>query len=94
MVIDLVKTKSYRASMKTANVHYAKTHLSRLLQDVQHGDVVVITNGKTPVGRLTAIKLASGRTRPRVGTVTSEAVECSDDAFLPLTDAELREWGL
>ncbi len=78
--------------MKTITTHYAKTHLSRLLKEVQHGEELVIMCGQVPAGRLTAI-VPTGRRRPMVGTVTSERVKCKKDAFAPLGDAGLREWG-
>ena len=79
--------------MKTATTHEAKTHLSRLFREVQAGETVVILSGKTPVAKLTAIETAPLR-RPRVGTVTSEPVTYSPDAFAPMTPDELAEWGL
>ena len=77
--------------MKTATVHQAKTHLSRLLKDVQAGESVTILNGRTPVAMLTAIASPRAR-RPRAGTRTSEPVRYADDAFRALTDEELKEW--
>ncbi|MFP4520279.1 MAG: type II toxin-antitoxin system Phd/YefM family antitoxin [Oceanicaulis sp.] len=41
--------------MKTVTVHYAKTHLSRLLKEVEAGETVVICRGKTEVARLDAV---------------------------------------
>lgn len=79
--------------MIRATIHYARKHLSRLLADVQHGETVVILKGETPVARLVAID-AVPRTRPNVGEVTTSGVRWSEDAFRPLTDSELREWGL
>jgi antitoxin (DNA-binding transcriptional repressor) of toxin-antitoxin stability system len=79
--------------MKTITTHYAKTHLSRLLKDVQHGEEIVILNGQVPAGRLTAV-VPKGRRRPVVGTITSERVTCAKDAFAPLDKAALKEWGL
>ena len=79
--------------MKTATIHQAKTHLSRLLKDVQAGETVVILNGSTPVARLTALDRPVQR-RPRVGTRTSPPVRYSDDALRPLGDEDLQEWGL
>jgi prevent-host-death family protein len=38
--------------MKIVNVHEAKTQLSRLLQDVEDGEEVVIARNGTPVARL------------------------------------------
>lgn len=79
--------------MKTATTHEAKTHLSRLIREVQAGETVVILSGKTPVARLTAIEPTSPG-RPCIGTVTSEPVTYSPDAFAPMTPDEMSEWGL
>jgi antitoxin (DNA-binding transcriptional repressor) of toxin-antitoxin stability system len=79
--------------MKTITTHYAKTHLSRLLKDVQQGEEIIILNGKTPAGRLIAVSPNSSR-RPAVGTVTSKPVTCTEDAFAPLDDGALKEWSL
>jgi prevent-host-death family protein len=38
--------------MKTVNVHEAKTQLSRLLQEVEDGEEVVIARNGTPVAKL------------------------------------------
>jgi antitoxin (DNA-binding transcriptional repressor) of toxin-antitoxin stability system len=79
--------------VKTATTHEAKTHLSRLIREVQNGETFIILSGKTPVAKLTAIEEVS-RTRPRVGTVTSDRVSYEPDAFAPMKPAELDEWGL
>jgi antitoxin (DNA-binding transcriptional repressor) of toxin-antitoxin stability system len=80
--------------MKTATIHSAKTHLSRLLKDVQEGETVVILHGKVPVGKITGIESEHRVLRPKTGTITSAPVKCSPDAFEPLTEAQLKEWGL
>jgi prevent-host-death family protein len=41
--------------MKTVNVHEAKSTLSRLLEDVERGETVVIARNGKPVAELTAI---------------------------------------
>jgi prevent-host-death family protein len=49
--------------MKTVNVHEAKSTLSRLLEDVERGETVVIARNGRPVAELTAISrptLAAG----------------------------------
>ena len=79
--------------MKTATTHHAKTHLSQLLREVRAGETVVILHGEVPVATLTAVDHIPSK-RPAVGTVTSEPVTCSDDAFSPMTDEQLAEWGL
>jgi len=80
--------------MKTATTHYAKTHLSRLLKDVQRGETITILHGKVPVGKLTATEPTVAKTRPRVGTITAPNVRWEDDAFAPLGEDAMEEWGV
>ncbi len=47
------------------NVHEAKTHLSRLLEQVEQGETVVIARAGKPVARLVAIEPEAPR--PRTG---------------------------
>lgn len=42
--------------MRTYNVHEAKTHLSRLLADVERGDEVVIARAGVPIARVVPIQ--------------------------------------
>ncbi len=86
-------TKSYFHTMKTATIHQTKTHLSRMLKEIQGGEPIIILNGSTPVARLTAVERTANR-RPKVGTRTSLPVHYPADAFQPLTDDQLKEWGL
>ena len=79
--------------MKTVTTHQAKTHLSRLLKEVQAGETIVILNGSVPAAKLTAAEPTEA-VRPPVGTITSSRVRCDDDAFRPLRDEELKAWGL
>jgi len=79
--------------MKTVTTHSAKTHLSRLLKDVQRGETVIILHGSEPVAQLTALE-KKRTTRPDVGVITSAPVHYSEEAFAPLTEEELKGWGL
>ena len=79
--------------MKTATVHEAKTHLSKLLAEVEKGEEVVICRSSVPVARLSALR-PTAKPRPRIGVITSAPIRCSDDCFEPLSDGELKDWGL
>ncbi len=79
--------------MKTATIHQTKTHLSRMLKEIQEGETIIILNGSTPVAKLTAIEPPAVR-RPKVGTRTSPPVQYAADAFQPLADDQLKKWGL
>jgi prevent-host-death family protein len=68
--------------VKTVNVHEAKTHLSRLLEEVEAGEDVVIARAGRPVARLTALKPA--RPQRRLGALIGVYTVPDDwDAPLP-----------
>jgi prevent-host-death family protein len=80
--------------VKTVTTHEAKTHLSKLLAEVEAGEEVTIARGTRPVARLVPVKRSARRSRPKVGTRTSAPVRWTQDAFAPLSDEDLKEWGL
>jgi prevent-host-death family protein len=80
--------------MKKVTTHEAKTHLSRLLGQVEAGEEIVICRGATPLARLVPISREPIRRRPRIGTKTSSKVRVTKDAFTPLNSKELEDWGL
>src|SRR5579862_4094732 len=47
--------------MTTLNIHAAKTHFSRLIEDVIEGSEVVIAKAGRPVARLVPIEKPAGR---------------------------------
>jgi prevent-host-death family protein len=77
----------------TVTIHQAKTHLSRLLQQVEMGEEVVVCRGKLPVAKIVPSG-PSHATRPKVGKATSQRFNIPADAFAPLGDEELKQWGL
>jgi prevent-host-death family protein len=77
----------------TVTIHQAKTHLSRLLQQVQLGEEVTVCRGKQPIAKLVPADSAR-MARPKVGIATSPRFTIPEDAFAPLTDSELKDWGL
>jgi prevent-host-death family protein len=80
--------------VKKVTTHEAKTHLSRLLADVEAGEEVVIYRGSSPAARLVPVSRKTVRRRPRVGSATSAPVRLAPDAFAPLTPDELKDWGV
>lgn len=71
---------------REVTVHEAKTHLSRLLAEVEAGGKVVITRRGKPVARLEAV-----RKRPRFGSMKGR-IAFDESFFDPLPDDELRAW--
>lgn len=70
------------------NVHEAKTHLSRLLAQVEAGEDVVIARRGEPVARLVACKPA-GKRQP---DVLKGRIVIPDSFFDPLPEEELAAW--
>ncbi len=68
---------------RTVNVHEAKTHLSRLLEQVAQGEEVVIAKSGRPVARLVAVKGQVGRREP--GSARGR-VKMSEDFDAPLPE--------
>lgn len=68
---------------KTVNIHEAKTHLSRLLEEVRHGEDVVIAKAGKPVARLVPVEEPRKRREPGSAKGT---LWYSDDFDAPLPD--------
>lgn len=79
--------------MKSVTTHEAKTHLSKLLAEVEKGNVIVIRRGSREVAMLVPLERPI-QSRLRVGTHTSDSVWVENGAFDPLSDDDLKAWGL
>ena len=84
--------------MQTVTTHEAETHLSRLLAAVEKGEEFLIARDSKVVARLSPAEVPAkplAKTpRPKVGEILGPPFSFPDSAFAPLTDEELREWGL
>jgi prevent-host-death family protein len=76
--------------MQTVNIHEAKTHLSRLLEQVANGDEVIIAKAGKPIARLAPLDAAPKKRR--LGLLKGK-LQVPDDFDAPLTDAELALFG-
>lgn len=63
--------------MTTVNMHQAKTHLSRLVQQALEGTPVVIAKSGTPLVRLTPVN--SSRGPSRIGFMKGQIGSVPDD---------------
>lgn len=72
--------------MRVVTVRQARTQFSRLLEEVQRGEVIIITRGRTPIARLVPYEEANRRP---LGFVPGRM----DEAFFePLPEEELAKW--
>jgi prevent-host-death family protein len=76
---------------KTVNIHAAKTHLSRLLDEAARGEDIVIARAGTPIARL--VPFAAKTERRRGFGAGKGAVWIGDDFDAPLPDALRRSFG-
>ena len=74
--------------MVTVNVHEAKTHLSRLLVQVEAGEEIVIARNGNPVARLVS---CTRRGKRQPGSM-SGLFTVPDSFFDPLPEEELAAW--
>ncbi len=69
------------------NVHEAKTHFSKLLEQAHRGQEIIVAKAGKPYARL--LPLASSNLQRRPGRLRGSV----DDAFFePLPEDELRAW--
>jgi prevent-host-death family protein len=69
--------------MKVVNVHEAKTHLSRLIQEALDGEDIIIARGNQPVVRLVLVE--SARRARTLGWAKGQ-VTMAPDFDAPLDD--------
>ncbi len=61
--LDLIRYLVYYLVMKRINIHEAKTHLSRYLEEIEGGETVVLCRRNQPVAEIRPI--AAHRLKPR-----------------------------
>jgi prevent-host-death family protein len=75
--------------MIQVNIHEAKTHLSKIIDQACRGEEVVIAKAGTPIVRLTPI---TPRTSGRQFGALSGKARIDERFFEPLPEDELRAW--
>jgi len=74
--------------MTIINIQEAKTHLSRYIDRVEQGEVIVVCRHNRPVAELRAIEVPPIRPA-RVAGLLKGKVSWEPDAFSPMTEEEL-----
>jgi prevent-host-death family protein len=75
--------------MAIVTIHKAKTQLSKLLEQVERGEEVIIARGKTPVARL----VPYAQEQPKRGFGSMKGKVWLDESFWePLPEEELKLW--
>jgi len=77
--------------MTKVNIQEAKTHLSRYIDQVEQGEIVVVCRHNRPVAELRGIQTSPAQP-PRIAGLLRGRVHWEPDAFNPMTDEELLEF--
>jgi prevent-host-death family protein len=72
-------------------IHTAKTTLSQLLARVEAGEEIVLARGKQPVAKL--VPYQARKSKRQFGKYRG-VITIDDSFFEPLTEKELKDWGL
>lgn len=72
--------------MQTVNIHHAKTHLSRLVEEAARGREILIARAGKPIARL--VPLAAGPRKKRFGLLKGR-IRIASDFDAPLADEVL-----
>lgn len=75
--------------MEIVNIHEAKTHLSRLLQQVSEGESFIIAKAGRPIAKVVAVTSPEPEQARRLGFLAGE-IEVPDD-FDRMGEAEIAE---
>jgi prevent-host-death family protein len=68
--------------MKSVSIHEAKTHLSQLLRQVEAGETIIVSRGRTPVAQLVPFQAS----RRRFDGVSGLVRRMAEDFDEPLDD--------
>lgn len=76
--------------MQSVNIHEAKTHLSRLVEEAAVGEEIVIAKAGRPIARIVALPAD----KPRKLGLLKGKFTIPDDFDAPLPDEVLRDFGI
>lgn len=74
-------------------IDQAASRFAHWITLIGKGEEVVVVDHEQPVARIIRCEPSTG-IRPKVGTLTSAPVRYSEDCFAPLTEEDLKDWGL
>jgi len=75
--------------MRQVNIHEAKTHLSRLVEEAAGGEEIIIAKAGKPAARLVAV---DSDTTPRISGLLKDEIWIADDFDAPLPPAILHSF--
>jgi prevent-host-death family protein len=80
--------------MHVISTDEAEMNLAQVLASVEAGEEFVIARNNEPVAKIIPFNAKVQEGRPKVGEMISAPFHVPDEAFAPLSPAELKLWGL
>jgi prevent-host-death family protein len=77
--------------MRTVNIHHAKTHLSRLVEDAAEGEEIIIAKAGRPRARLVPLQILA---KTRVPGLYKGKIRIGKDFDAPLPHEIARAFGI
>lgn len=77
---------------RTVNIHEAKTHLSKLVEQVRSGEEIILAKAGKPCARLVPLDSPSKATRIFGGIVPSLTESEVNESLSPLDEDDLDLW--
>ena len=77
--------------MQMLNIHAAKTHFSRLVDDAAAGEEIIIARAGKPVAKLVPLNVQQEPTKRTLG-ILSGHLNISGDFDAPLSDEEMADF--
>lgn len=78
------------------NIHEAKTHFSRYIEQVEQGEVVIVCRHNKPLAGIRLIAqehvATMARSMPRKGGLLKGLVSWKPGTFAPMSDSEMAEF--
>ena len=59
-------------------IHFATTHLSKLLEQVEDGKEIILARGRKPIARLVPCSEVDKNDRPQIGETTSKSLKIKE----------------
>jgi prevent-host-death family protein len=89
----LICSKFKESVMQTYNIHEAKTHLSRLVEQATRGEPFVIARAGKPLVKVVALEAAETKPKSRIGFLKGQ-LRVPDDFDTMYADEILELFGI
>lgn len=77
---------------KVVNIHEAKTHFSKLLEEARAGEEIILAKAGKPYARLVPLDIPAKALRQLGGIIPPLSAQEITESLRPLSEEELKLW--